>query len=331
MSLSYKKRLEIAFLACHPKGPHMKNIQIAVYTRVHRTTVSRWVNCYIRTKDVLETVKLAKKPVTTPKQDQLIVSTLDKNRNLSISKVNTIMKAKGVSCSNQTIRNRLAKAGFFHGPTIKKPLLNADQRYRRIQWAQRMMQYDWNRAIFTDESSFWAYTAVHRIWRKKGEKSVVRTMKYPTKVHVWGCISNHGFGCIYVFSKTLESKRMVHIYKHKLLPSARNHYSSTNDWDLFEDNDPKHTSGLCTQWKAANQINRLDWPVNSPDLNPIENVWGLMKSQLSGKVFRTTEVLAARIRKLWDGLSLEYAQSLVGSMPRRLQAAIENEGDFTLY
>jgi len=41
------------------------------------------------------------------------------------------------------------------------------------------------------------------------------------------------------------------------------------DWILQEDNDPKHRSKLCTEWKQQSGIVILDWPSQSPDANPI--------------------------------------------------------------
>lgn len=65
--------------------------------------------------------------------------------------------------------------------------------------------------------------------------------------------------------------------RHCCLPLKRCFQSIT----LF--NDPKHRSQHCTAWQTENGVDVLDWPSQSPDANPIENVWTRVKLTLTGK------------------------------------------------
>ena len=107
--------------------------------------------------------------------------------------------------------------------------------------------------------------------------------------------------------------------------------ANNKDSILQEDNDPKHRSHLCTSWKAENGITALDWPSQSPDTNPIENVWNVVKRKLAGRRTFTLQQLSRRIKEVWRSLSTEYAEKLVESMPRRCEAIIQNDGDWTVY
>lgn len=125
---------------------------------------------------------------------------------------------------------------------------------------------------------------------------------------------------------------MLSIYKRGLLTSAKKMFGVDNaEWILQEDNDPKHRSRLCTSWKAENGITTLDWPSQSPDANPIENVWSVIKRKLAGKRVFTLTQLSRKIREIWRSLPIEYAEKLVESMPNRCQAILNNNGDWTLY
>ncbi|EFN81406.1 Transposable element Tcb2 transposase, partial [Harpegnathos saltator] len=74
-----------------------------------------------------------------------------------------------------------------------------------------------------------------------------------------------------------------------------------------------------------------DWPSQSPDANPIENVWAYIKQKLRGKRVFTLKQLSREIRCIWKALPLEYAENLVDSMPRRYQTIIDADDGWTRY
>ena len=105
---------------------------------------------------------------------------------------------------------------------------------------------------------------------------------HPSKVYVWGCFSSFGFGSLFIFETNLNSQLLIQIYKKHLLKSAQEWFgSNSNTWWLLEDNDPKHTSKIATKFREENNIQKLDFPSYSPDLNIIENFWGIMKDKIS--------------------------------------------------
>ena len=57
------------------------------------------------------------------------------------------------------------------------------------------------------------------------------------------------------------------------------------DWILQEDNDPKHRSKIAQKWKTENNVEVLPWSSMSPDQNPIENIWRLVKINIQKKKF----------------------------------------------
>lgn len=137
---------------------------------------------------------------------------------------------------------------------------------------------------------------------------------------------------MHLFAYNLDAQRMLRIYKKALIPSAKRWFTNKNeDWILQEDNDSKHCSRICTVWKQQNGIVKLGWPSQSPDANPIENVWAYIKQKLRGKCAYTLKQLSWQIRRIWRSLPLEYAVKLVDSMLRRYQAIIDAGGDWTHY
>ncbi|CAM4964110.1 unnamed protein product [Rotaria socialis] len=157
---------------------------------------------------------------------------------------------------------------------------------------------DWNRVVFTDERFFHMKQVIRRVWKKRGEQYYVSTIKHPVKVHVWGCFSQYGFGKLVLFKHTLNSKFMCTIYKNGLLPSTKKWFgNNASHWKLLEDNDPKHTSKMCKRFKVDNGIQSLAWPSQSPDCNPIENVWSLLKLKINKQPRTSTKNFIRRIKK----------------------------------
>lgn len=79
-------------------------------------------------------------------------------------------------------------------------------------------------------------------------------------------------------------------------------------------------------------IKSLDWPGNSPDLNPIENVWGLMSSKIGKRKPKTMVELMKTIEKVWfEDITEEYLKALYDSMPNRVKCVIKAKGGTTKY
>ena len=128
----------------------------------------------------------------------------------------------------------------------------------------------------------------------------------------------------------MNAERLTEIYEEALLPSALDLFGDPQDpWLLQEDNDPKHMSRSATEWKGLHWVNRIPWPSQSPDLNPMENVWGVLEASVAQRMCRTEMGLKRAIEEEWVKLSGDFAQKLVESVPKRLSAMIDNKGAST--
>jgi len=73
------------------------------------------------------------------------------------------------------------------------------------------------------------------------------------------------------------------------------------------------------------------WPANSPDLNPIENLWGWMKRKMAPLKRTSLEDWRSKLEKLWEEVPIELLENLVLSMPHRIEACIQAKGGHTKY
>lgn len=332
MTLSLDKRYEIVFLHEHPAGPKWGYEKIAAHIRCSKSTAIYWVKKYKQNKDLTDEPKSGRSRCTTKTQDKRIMNMAMKKHNITSKEIQRELEKKGVEVSARTIRQRLGESGGKFVKEVSKPLLSEKHRANRLKWAKKHKNFDWNRVIFTDESTFQLYQSNRKVWQFPGRRKVYRTVKHPQKVHVWGCFSSLGFGKLLCFQRNLDALFMCSIYERGLLPSACEFFEADNiEWILQEDNDPKHRSRICKNWKEENEVTVLPWPSMSPDQNPIENVWQLLKIKISKKKINTTMRLKSELTKEWNQLPIGLAENLVSSMKWRVAALIEAKGDYTMY
>jgi transposase len=94
----------------------------------------------------------------------------------------------------------------------------------------------------------------------------------------------------------------------------------------MEDNASQHTAKLTKQLHCLNGIDNVCWPANSPDLNPIENVWRLLKQRVAKRHPRTLVELRQCIEKEWAGLELSDFARYIENMGERCQAVVDARG-----
>ena len=93
----------------------------------------------------------------------------------------------------------------------------------------------------------------------------------------------------------------------------------------------QHQSKYSRAWKSGHQIVTLTWPSLSPDMNPAENLWSVLKVKMAQRHPITLEALVNAIKEEWNELPNELVYNLMDSMESRIRALIDSSVDYTLY
>jgi len=131
----------------------------------------------------------------------------------------------------------------------------------------------------------------------------------------------------------MNAEMFVSILESGLASTLEMHNLSLDDVYLQMDNDPKHTSKLAQEWLERTNVDCLQWPSCSPDMNPIEHVWNHvdMRIRARSQQPRNMAELRIAIEEEWYSTPVEYIQNLYDSMQRRVDALYKAKGSFTKY
>lgn len=278
-----------------------------------------------------------RKRKTTAEDDRYIIQAVKRKRTITAHDIKTTMGFQHISV--RTITRRIGECSDFGSYwATKKPLISIMNRRKRLQWAIEHRNWtveQWRRVIWSDESPFvLTFNQRTRVWRMHNERyrieCCVPTVKHDYKLNVWGAFSAHGVGRFYRVQGILKKEQYLEMLEHQLLPSAEQLFPDGN-YLFQQDNDPKHTAKVCKAFVQDRGIPTMAWPSQSPDLNPIENLWSIMDRQLKNRQPRTLDQLFTVLTQCWNNLDTDLLRRLVDSMPRRCQAVIDARGFPTKY
>lgn len=251
-----------------------------------------------------------------------------------------IKRELSLEISTRTIRRRLGEMNL-HGRVARKvPQLSKQNIQQRLEFCRSNLNENqnrnWKNILFTDETkiNLFGSDGKRYVRRYKNEelnpRCTLGTVKHGGgNIKMWGCFSYSGVGPLYWIKDIMTKEIYLHILETVMLPYAEMNMPLI--WVYQQDNDPKHTAKVVKQWFLKNKIEVLPWPSQSPDLNPIENLWKYLKDRLADKKTSNKEALWKEAQKIWYSIPVEFCQKLIDSMPTRCSAVIKQKGYSTKY
>ncbi|GFY10515.1 transposable element Tcb2 transposase [Trichonephila clavipes] len=280
---------------------------------------------------------------TTLADDRYIVLQARRNRRQTAGEIaRHTTQATGRPISRFTVARRLHGGGLFARRPVRCVPLTPAHRRRRSLWCREHRNWRDNecgRVLFTDESRFSLSSDYHRIliWRERGSRNhpsnIIERDKYGGRgVLVWGGIMLGSRTDLHLFDA--GSVNGTRYCNEILLPYVHLFRGAMGLQFLFmADNAPCHRTVAAEYLLESEDIERMNWPALSPDLNPIEHVWDFLGRRLAARTLQpvTIRELRLALQDEWAAMPQQLIDTLIFSMDSRCETCLLVRGDHIPY
>jgi transposase len=338
---SVSKAIKERIIGMH-LGGHNYSIIARTLGSISVSCVRRTVIKYNDTGTVDDKRRSGAPRKTSITDDNLIYRIARRNPELSAQEItDTINSSLANHISRHTVNRRLIDRKLSSYVASRKPLLKPTDRIKRINFCRkilRMTDYQLKKIIFSDESNYAVINRKNRklVRRHQNEKYnmrfiVPRLQGGGGSVGIWGCITYDGPGLCSIYDGRMDQHKYIETLENHLIPTIDLYFGDKSELIFQQDNAPCHKAKTVKSWFEENQIQVIEWPARSPDLNPIENVWAIIDKKLTKNPSTSIENLRLTLKSSFDALDVQYCQNLFNSIKKRCKLCIANKGGHIPY
>jgi transposase len=342
--------------------------QTARNTRHDRKTVKRWSERLKNGGKIRRKPGSGRKPALDDEACELAESLLlDPQYGDLMVVAAELFRRKQLKVSTKTlsksVRAFCTRMGRPIKPVFKKPKkqLTAKTKEKRVEFCKQHSAFKWNTVMFTDRCKFHFHYPGAKVgvcqWVRVGEEREANMVNHASCLNVYAGITKYGVTTMCIVAgttnhtstftnkqgkqaKNITSGEYHHVVLNHLLPEGKRIFSAAgiSKWYLQQDNDPSHKKASAValmEWtkKMPGSVVEVlpNWPPNSPDLNPIENIWAWVQSQVNQKGCKDFAEFSAQVHHTFKNIPKEMLDNLFKSMKTRVKLCLEREGEKTKY
>jgi transposase len=257
-----------------------------------------------------------------------------------VSSLKEIREQFKLDCCDNTLLSAFARHGYHYHVPDCKPFISKQNKLKR--WTFSIANWDrqvdyWRKGYYTDETI--TRTDIlrrRRLLRKRGERRSLDCIQFTfhsghKSVMAWAVIGYNYKSPLYFVSYEGEGKGFTQQkYAEQILQGPlKELFDKPGDFFCVEDNskvhgksDTKRNGGLCNAVRVECHINSIEWPPSSPDLNPIENIWRVLKQRLRNRRPHggwTLSNLKEALVDIWEKeISIRLINRYIDTMPQRI-------------
>ncbi len=297
---------------------------------ISKTSLCLLIKKYRETGSIADRPRARVPKKLTDEHYVFIDNALEKDDELTTRKLHHLLvdAFPNLDVSHSTVKRARRELGWVSTTPKYCQMIRENNKVKRLEWCKKMLKDKecFDDVIWTDESSVMIDPYSRKCYRRIGEPRKLKARaKHPAKVHVWGGISCRGATPCVLFTGIMISTKYVRILEAGLLPFVKDAFPDGHRFQ--QDNDPKHCSKYTRAKLVEHSVNWWPTPAESPDLNPIENVWGTMKTFLRNEYKpRNLESLKDGIRAFWKTLTPEKCRKFIVHLHTVIPKVIEKEG-----
>ncbi|KAG2459283.1 TC1A transposase, partial [Polypterus senegalus] len=315
----------------HKSGDGYRKISAAL--KVPMSTVTSVIHKWKKFETTRTHPRAGRPSKLTDLGRRALVREVTRNPMVTLSELQRSSVERGEPSRRTTISAAIHQSGLYGRVARRKPLLSKRHMAACLEFAKRQQKDSRTmriKLLWSDETKIelFGVNARCHIWGKPG---TIPTVKHGGgSIMLWRCFSAAGTRRLVRIKGKMTAAMYRDILDENLLQSALD-LRLGRHFIFQQDNDHKHTAKISKEWLQDNSVNVLEWPSQSPDLNPIEHLWKDFKMFVHRRFPSNLMELERCCKEEWAKLAKDRCAKLVASYSKRLEAVIAAKGASTKY
>jgi transposase len=239
----------------------------------------------------------------------------------------------------ETIRRHLRAEGVMARVKPGSPFLTKDQIVARYQFAKDHIKWtmeQWKNVMLSDECSISRLGQSGRQWYYSNDEHRLRHRHHfkqkkqggRGKIMIWECVTYFGVGDMCWVEGNINGEYYEQVLRKYVITSRRWYKMDPTTFMFQHDNARIHTTDNVNDYLSKAGIDVMEWPSNSPDINPIERIWARIKQRLF--LYRTRpanlQEVFDRVEEIWASMSVKFINKLYEELPAKMKELVRTKG-----